>query len=426
VNGTSQCSAKVSGSGGYSSVVNWSASDGTISTAGLFTASSVAGTISVTARSTQDPTKLGTASISVTSPPSAVATVEAVCNPSVVAPGASSQCVATVQGTGSFNSAVTWSASEGSINATGLFAAPLSSATVTIVATSVQDKTRSGSVTVTVESSSPQPVHSKHVVVVMEENQSFSTVVRNTNDWPNLNALIANGSLPANYYANTHPSIGNYFMLTTGQILTNNDSNTTVWNVDNIARRMLAEGVSFRVYAEGIPRGYIGGNTGSYLVRHNPFALLSDVAGDPQVANRCIWPFAQFAVDVADGTLPQFSYVVPDVNDDAHNGTPKDADRWLQSNIIIPLSSYAPFQPGGDGVLIVGFDEAADSDSTYGGGHIAPVLWGPNVKIGFTQVSGTVFQHQSMLRTLMEMLQLSNPPGAAAGAPSMSEFFKQK
>lgn len=48
---------------------------------------------------------------------------------------------------------------------------------------------------------------SRHVVMVMEENQSYSTVVRNTGEWPSLNSLIRNGALATNYYANTHPCI---------------------------------------------------------------------------------------------------------------------------------------------------------------------------------------------------------------------------
>ncbi len=266
---------------------------------------------------------------------------------------------------------------------------------------------------------------SRHVVLVMEENQSYSTVVGDS-AWPNLNNLIANGALPTNYYANTHPSIGNYLMLTTGQVLTNNDNSVTVWDVDNIARRMLAANVPFRIYAEGIKQGYLGGNTGYYLIRHNPFALLSDIADNPMVANQVIWPFSQFAIDLANGALPEFSYVVPDVMDDAHNGTPQQADSWLQTNLVTPLSSTAAFQAGGDGVLIVDFDEAEDSDTTHGGGHVSPVLWGPIVKTGYQQASSTVYQHQSMLRTIMEALGLRNPPAAAAGAPSMSEFFVQK
>jgi acid phosphatase len=267
-------------------------------------------------------------------------------------------------------------------------------------------------------------VQSKHIVMVLEENTSYSAVVRNA-AWPNLNNLIANGALATNYYANSHPSIGNYFMLTTGQLLTTNDNSTTVWNVDNIARRMLATGVPFRIYAEGISRGYVGGNTGLYLLRHNPFAMLSDIAGNPQVANQCIWPFTQFATDLANGTLPEFSYIVPDVNDDAHDGTPQQADSWLQSKVVIPLSNQPAFAPGGDGALIVDFDEAMTSDTTHGGGHVPPVFWGPIVKVGYTQTSTTLYQHQSMLRSVMDLLGLPNPPGEAATAPPMSEFFTQ-
>ncbi len=262
--------------------------------------------------------------------------------------------------------------------------------------------------------------------MVMEENQSYSTVVGNTSSWAHLNSLISHGALPTNYYADAHPSIGNYFMLTTGQLLTGDDSSTTVWNVDNIARRMLAAGVSFKVYAEGIPHGYLGGNMGLYVIRHNPFAMLSDVADSSQVANTVIWPFTQFTADAAKNALPEFSFIIPDLNDDAHNGTPLEADDWLQANVIGVLSGTSAFQPGGDGLLIVDFDEAATSDATHGGGHVAPVLWGPNVKPGYPQTSSTVYRHESMLRTVMEALGLPNPPGAAASAPSMAEFFAQK
>ena len=52
-------------------------------------------------------------------------------------------------------------------------------------------------------------------------------------------------------------TIGNYFMLTTGQILTDVDGATKVWSVDDLAWRMLAANISFPLYAEGITRGYV-------------------------------------------------------------------------------------------------------------------------------------------------------------------------
>jgi acid phosphatase len=55
----------------------------------------------------------------------------------------------------------------------------------------------------------------RNVVVVVEENQSFDDVIGNP-DMPYLNQLAAHGGLARQYYANTHPSINNYFYLTSG------------------------------------------------------------------------------------------------------------------------------------------------------------------------------------------------------------------
>lgn len=359
---------------------------------------------------------------------STITSVSVSCSPATVDVGTTAQCNASVSGTGSYSSAVNWSASTGAIDTTGLFTAPASAATATITATSTQDTTKSATASITVQAKSTSPPvtpRSNHVVLVMEENQSYSTVV-GSSAWPNLNHLIATGALATNYYADTHPSIGNYFTLTTGQILTNDDNSTTVYSVDNIARRMLSSSVAFRIYAEGITRGYLGGNTGLYLIRHNPFAMLSDVADSAAVANSVLWPFSQLTIDLNAHALPAFTYIVPDVDDDAHNGTPQQADSWLETNVVKPLSSNPAFQAGGDGVLIVDFDEAADSDTTHGGGHVAAVLWGPGVQAGYRQHSSTVYQHESMLATMMELLGLPNPPGKAANAPLMNEFFVQQ
>ncbi len=65
---TSQCSAQVMGTGGFSSTVTWSANAGQISSSGLLTAPIVSGdtSVTVTATSTQDSTKSGTATVTVT------------------------------------------------------------------------------------------------------------------------------------------------------------------------------------------------------------------------------------------------------------------------------------------------------------------------------------------------------------------------
>src|SRR6266481_4195021 len=108
---------------------------------------------------------------------------------------------------------------------------------------------------------------SSHVYVVFEENSNYSDIIGNGN-MPYLNSLASQYGLATNYYANTHPSIGNYFMMTTGQIITNNDGYvppTGGLNVDNVVRQLLLAGKTWKAYAESLPSvGYLGGDSGSY------------------------------------------------------------------------------------------------------------------------------------------------------------------
>ena len=96
-------------------------------------------------------------------PSSSITSVTASCTPATVIAGQTSQCSTTVQGTGSFNSAVTWSvqgSGNGSINSSGLYSAPAtvqSAMQVTVTATSVGDPTKTGSAAVTVTAAWVQP-----------------------------------------------------------------------------------------------------------------------------------------------------------------------------------------------------------------------------------------------------------------------------
>ena len=249
-----------------------------------------------------------------------------------------------------------------------------------------------------------------------EENTDYSAVI-GSSSMPYLNSLAQQYGLATQYYANTHPSIGNYFELATGQIITNNDSYSTIVTVDNVVRRLLAAGKTWKSYAEDLPSvGYTGGDVGRYARKHNVFALLSDVANDSAQRKNLV-PFTQFATDLAGGTLPHFSNIVPNLCNDAHDCSLTTADTWLRNNIA-PLIASPTFQQ--DGLLIIVFDESG-SDNTNGGGRIAWVVVGPKAKLGYQ--STTLYQHQSTLRLTLEALGITQFPGAAATAPAMAEFF---
>jgi phosphatidylinositol-3-phosphatase len=278
----------------------------------------------------------------------------------------------------------------------------------------------------------PAAATADHVFVVMLENHSFAQVIGNP-AMPYLNGLATAHSLAAGYFADAHPSIPNYFMLTTGNLETFDDGFTGTITDDNIVRALNGAGKSWKAYIESIPStGYLGGNSGTYLKRHNPFAYFSDVnastpAAAAQAANMV--PFSQLSTDLAAGPLANFVYILPNSQDDAHDcpggasSCTDDqklaaADAWLKANID-PVITSAKF---GNSVLVITFDESVDTDITNGGGQVMTVLVGPHVKTGFR--SSTMYQHQSLLRLALQLLNVSDMPGASAIAPSMGEFFQ--
>jgi hypothetical protein len=287
-----------------------------------------------------------------------------------------------------------------------------------------------GGVSKTVVPTPPPPpaATADHVFLVVLENHSFGQVTGNP-AMPYLNSLASAHGLAADYFADAHPSIPNYFMLTTGNLETFDDNFTGTITDDNIVRALNGANKSWKAYIESLPSiGYTGPNTGTYLKRHNPFAYLSDVTGSTTQAANMV-PFSQLSADLGAGTLANFVYIVPDSQDDAHDcpgGAPTctddqklaAADNWLKANID-PLSNSPKF---GNSVLIITFDESVTTDVTDGGGQVMTVLVGPHVKPAFR--SSTMYQHQSLLRTVLELLKVNDMPGASAVSNSMGEFFQ--
>lgn len=282
----------------------------------------------------------------------------------------------------------------------------------------------SGGVTPTPPSSTlPQ-----HIVVIIFENQDYVDVIGNP-AMPFFNRLATQYGLATQFYANTHPSIGNYFFLTTGENPTNNDdSYNGTFSGDNVARQLAAAGKTWKVYAESLPSvGYTGEDVYPYIKHHNPFAYLTDVIGTAQAAN--IVPFSQFTTDLNNNSLPSYALVVPD---NLHNGHDcsnggqtcpasehlANIDSWLSANFSGPMQNASFVQ---NSVLILTFDESA-TDNRNGGGRIPTVLAGGPIKAGYQ--STTMYQIPSLLKFTLNTLGVSNVPGSGANAPGMAEFLK--
>ena len=270
-----------------------------------------------------------------------------------------------------------------------------------------------------------------HVFLIVLENQSYSNVIGNP-ALPYLNGLANQYGLATNYFANQHASLGDYFILTTGESaqLDPQGEFGSVITVDNIVRELVAAGKTWKSYAENLPSvGYTGPSVFPYAKRHNPFAYFQDVVSNPAQANNLV-PFTQFAEDLANDRLPNYSYILPSLLDDMHdcpaggqNCPVADkltaGDNWLRTHID-PLINSHIFQ--NDGLLVIVFDEADLPDMTKGGGQVVAIIISAKAKPGFK--STTFYQHESTLRLTLEALGVNSFPGKAANAPSMAEFFK--
>ncbi len=251
---------------------------------------------------------------------------------------------------------------------------------------------------------------------------------------PYLNQLLSQGALATQFYANQHSSLPDYFWLTAGQPLTANNSTTAVFTVNNLERYLLARGLTFKSYAQSLPyAGYTGLYYNYYYRRHAPLPYFSEMANSSLRMNHV--STNQLATDIANNALPNFAFITPDVMHDMHNcpttlaACEQLADTWLHDNIG-PLLKTAPFQAGGDGLLILWADEAdlgtddrcSSTVLTGCGGRVVVAFIGPRVRHAYKSI--TLYHHENVLRTILEAFGVTGTmPGASNAAYDMGELF---
>src|SRR5207253_2546391 len=189
--------------------VTWASNNTSVATVtgtGLVTGK-VAGSATITATSEG---QNGTAAITVTPVP--VASVTVTPATAGVAVGSTVQLTATpkdANGNTLTGRVVTWQSSNSaiaSVNGSGQVSGAAAGGPVTITATS---EGRSGTSAITV--TPPGTSQFGHVFIVTEENTDYVDVT--SSSMPYLTGLAAQYGLATQYYANTQPSIGNYFEL---------------------------------------------------------------------------------------------------------------------------------------------------------------------------------------------------------------------
>ncbi|MCA2311109.1 alkaline phosphatase family protein [Mycobacterium intracellulare subsp. chimaera] len=244
----------------------------------------------------------------------------------------------------------------------------------------------------------PQPAH---IVIVVEENRSENGIIGNKSA-PFITSLAANGANMTQSYAETHPSEPNYLALFAGNTfgVTKDLCPINAGAAPNLGSELLAAGRTFVGFAEGLPTvGSPVCTAGKYARKHVPWANFTNVPA----ANSM--PFSAFPMRNY-ASLPTVSFVIPNNDNNMHDGSIAQADAWLNRQ----LSGYANWAVANNSLLILTFDE--DDNGSHN--QIPTVFYGAHVRPGNYSEQ---INHYNVLSTVEQMYGLPKTGYAASAAP---------
>jgi phospholipase C len=266
----------------------------------------------------------------------------------------------------------------------------------------------------------------KHVIVLFMENQPYNAII-GSSQAPYINDLASRCGLATNYHNITHPSAPEYLAATSGELGGAGDCPPVTlsgWPPacpdanDNIFQQTMAAGETWKNYEEGMKQNCFEGNNGNYDINHNPAAYYTDLGGPSGTADSPCALYdvpmgtpqaGNFETDLGDGTLPNYSFIAPNLIHDTHNGTIAQGDQYLSQ--LIPTIFDSPQYKDGSTVVFIAWDEGEGGstnncayNTTDVGCHVAMVVASPYTQPG--TVSAKLFNHYSLLKTDEKLLAL--------------------
>lgn len=258
-----------------------------------------------------------------------------------------------------------------------------------------------------------------HIVIVIEENHSYSQIVGSA-DAPYINSLVAQGASFTRSFGVGHPSQPNYLVLFSGsaqQVIDN--SCPHIFSAPNLRSKLNSTGLTFGGYSEDLPAtGSRVCETGAYARKHNPWVNWQEASVNavPSVENL---PFALFPTDFT--KLPTVSIVVPNNYHNMHDGADPErvrrGDEWLREH----LDPYIQWARDKNSLFILTWDEG---DLDHEDNRVPTIVVGPMVRPG---QSSERITHVNVLRTLEAMYGLSDsvedvksPPILKVWTPGMT------
>jgi len=218
--------------------------------------------------------------------------------------------------------------------------------------------------------------------------------------------LAGRGALFTRARGVSHPSLPNYFALFAGLTNTNGDNCPALGiprDAPNLASELQAAHLTFAGYSESLPQaGFTGCWAGRYARKHAPWVHFSNVPASENL------PFSAFP---AFDKLPTVAFVIPDVEDDMHDGSIAEGDAWLAKQLG-PMIAWAATH---NGLVVLTWDEGYDPENS-----IPMIFYGSMVRPG--RYSEPV-DHYRVLRTLEDLYRLPHA-GLSGGVTPITDCWR--
>jgi acid phosphatase len=218
------------------------------------------------------------------------------------------------------------------------------------------------------------------IVILMLENSTRANVLAN----PYMRALREKGVFLANSFGVTHPSQPNYILSIGGDtfgVVDDEPAKAVVGPspATSIVDLLEAHGLTWKAYAENLgsyDKTSLDPGTPPFARKHVPFLSYPSITDNPERRAHIV-DGSEFKTDLANGTLPHYSWYTPNLINDGHSISEKegrydqgDSNRHVNiDNIASFLSDFLSDDPivkfPGGTLIYITFDEAYPYYDSY-------------------------------------------------------------
>ena len=226
----------------------------------------------------------------------------------------------------------------------------------------------------------PQVPGYQHVFLFYFENQDYSQIIGNAKQAPYLNSLLQRGCLLSQFYAEEHPSDGNYLALAGGSTfgipLDDPEEENPQYTIDapNIGDLVNTAHETWKAYLQSANGPCDDTVHGYYWNDDQPMLYFADVRDRPAYCAAHVVPLQSLRSDLASAaTTPDFAWVSPDDCSDMEGCGIRAGDSFLAQELSAIMAS--PAWRTQRSLAIITFDED-DTDYQHPAQRVPTIILG--------------------------------------------------